>query len=375
MNKKLISLGIFLLVLVLVIATYFNKKNGDRVEINFFALDTFVNITLYEEDNEIDYDVWLDELKEKTDYYEGLFSRTLEGSDLYNINNRKNDEVEISIDTAFLMYFGKKYNKEVCDKFDISIGSLTQLWTDARENGKLPDENDILNLKESNSYKFEIALFDENMKEYNAEDIFDPLYKLVMEDDKSYMEFIKSIKEKYSSCKIKLKNDNSIYDFGAIAKGYIADAISYEIKSNNGKSGIINLGGNVLCIGEKTDGKDYNIGILKPFSDGVMIDRVEIKDKSCTTSGVYQRYVEIDNKIYSHILDKETGYPIDNELLSASIITNNSILSDCLSTTCMLLGARESEELINELVDKYGIGVEFVMVDRDFNILKESYGG
>ena len=370
-NKKLISLGIFVLVLILFTSIFFNKKNSDRVEINFFALDTFVNITLYEEDNEIDYDVWLDELKEKVDYYESLFSRTLEDSDLYRINNRKNDEVEISIETAILMYFAKRYNREICDKFDISIGSLIQLWTDVRENGKLPEEKDIINLKESKSYNFEIFLFDNDMKEYKVEDIFSSIYDCVMNDDKTYMELIKDLLEKYNICKIKFKNDNAIYDFGGIAKGYIADAISYEIKNNNCKSGIINLGGNVLCIGKKPDGKDYNIGILKPFSEGIMIDRVEIEDKSCTTSGVYQRYVDIDGKIYSHILDKETGYPIDNELLSASVITNNSILSDCLSTTCMLLGARESEELINELVDKYGIGVEFVMVDRDFNILKK----
>ena len=115
-------------------------------------------------------------------------------------------------------------------------------------------------------------------------------------------------------------------------------------------SAMINLGGNVLAMGSKLDGSDYNIGIQKPFDEtGEPITSVKISDKSVVTSGIYQRYFKADGKIYHHILDPNTGYPCENNLYSVTILTDSSLTADALSTTCFLLGYDRGMKLINQL--------------------------
>ena len=110
-NKPIIFLFIFLILIILFVKIYFFNK-VDRADINFFAFDTNVFISLYEESTEIDYSVLLDDCKNMVDEYEYLFSRTYEDSELYKINNRENRKTECSIDTAFLFFASKKFYKE-----------------------------------------------------------------------------------------------------------------------------------------------------------------------------------------------------------------------------------------------------------------------
>ena len=96
--------------------------------------------------------------------------------------------------------------------------------------------------------------------------------------------------------------------------------------------GYINLGGNVLCLGAKPDGSSYNIGIQRPFDEeGAAMLAVSVTDQTVVSSGVYERYFEVDGKRYHHILDTATGYPYDNGLLGVSIITDESVDGDGLS--------------------------------------------
>ena len=116
------------------------------------------------------------------------------------------------------------------------------------------------------------------------------------------------------------------------------------------KHALINLGGNVLALGTKLDGSDYNIGIQKPFDEsGNPVTSVRISDQSVVTSGIYQRYFKKDGTIYHHILDPATGYPCKNNLYSVTIITDSSLTADALSTTCFLLGYDRGMKLIDQL--------------------------
>ena len=95
----------------------------------------------------------------------------------------------------------------------------------------------------------------------------------------------------------------------------------------------------MLCLGAKPDGSSYNIGIQRPFDDeGAAMLAVSVTDQTVVSSGVYERYFEVDGKRYHHILDTATGYPYDNGLLGVSIITDESVDGDGLSTTCFALG-------------------------------------
>ena len=85
------------------------------------------------------------------------------------------------------------------------------------------------------------------------------------------------------------------------------------------KHAVIDLGGNILLLGSKTDGSKYNIGIQKPFGEtGEPITSIKVANKSVVTTGIYQRYFEADGKIYHHILDPRTGYPCENTLYTCS---------------------------------------------------------
>ena len=138
-------------------------------------------------------------------------------------------------------------------------------------------------------------------------------------------------------------------DLGFIAKGYIADKMKEYLLSNGVESALINLGGNVLTIGNKPDGSPYILGIQEPFSNGQSsIPNVSIRDKSLVTSGVYERYFYEKDTLYHHILDTKTGYPIDNDLLGVTILSESSMEGDAYSTICLCLGLEDGMKLIEK---------------------------
>ena len=147
---------------------------------------------------------------------------------------------------------------------------------------------------------------------------------------------------------IRFAKDGMGLDFGAIAKGYIADQIKEFLISKGVKSAIIDLGGNTLCIGKKPDGSPFHIGIQKPFAErSETIAALEINDKSVVSSGIYERYFEKDGNFYHHILNPKTGYPYDNSLISVTIISDKSVDGDGLGAynlLCTSIGKRHGTD-------------------------------
>lgn len=134
-------------------------------------------------------------------------------------------------------------------------------------------------------------------------------------------------------------------DLGAIAKGYIADLVRDKLHAMGIQNGLINLGGNVLTIGQPLYGDipAWGVGLQKPFaSHNQLIGIIEVCDKSVVTSGVYERYFEKDGRIYHHIFDPKTGYPLDNELLSVTVISDDSIDGDIYTTILYGMGVEKS---------------------------------
>lgn len=163
---------------------------------------------------------------------------------------------------------------------------------------------------------------------------------------------------------VTLQDPAAAIDLGAVAKGYIADRLKEYLEGEGVHHALINLGGNVLAVGDKPDGSPFHIGIQKPFDkSGIPLTSVRIDDKSIVTSGTYQRYFEKDGALYHHILDAASGYPCNNGLASVSIITDSSLTADALSTTCFLLGPEKGMNLVNQLEN-----VEAVFVDTDNRI-------
>jgi thiamine biosynthesis lipoprotein len=153
-------------------------------------------------------------------------------------------------------------------------------------------------------------------------------------------------------------------DLGGIAKGYAADEVAKILLSHDVRKAIINLGGNVLTIGTRVDGTPWRIGIQNPEEErGGHVMIVGLEDRTLVTSGPYERFLELDGVIYHHILDTVTGYPVQTDITSASIITEESLFADALSTAVYSLGLEEGFALIESLP-----GVEAVFMDTGYNL-------
>ena len=158
-------------------------------------------------------------------------------------------------------------------------------------------------------------------------------------------------------------NPNMKLDFNAIAQGYTSDLIGAFLESKGIFNYIVDVGGEIMTRGHKPDGRPWVVGIERPAanwdSERVVQQCVELSDKGIVTSGSYRKYVERDGKRYSHCIDPKTGYPVEHQLLSATVIAETSVWADALASICMVMGMERSLDLINSLdgVEAYYIFV------------------
>ena len=152
-------------------------------------------------------------------------------------------------------------------------------------------------------------------------------------------------------------------DLGAIVKGYFADQLQQYFLSHGVASAIIDLGGNVLTIGRQPETLEkWHVGVRNPFyKDALSLVTLNVEHQSVVTSGIYERYFIQD------ILDSNTGYPVDNDIVSVTIISDHGIDGEVWSTICSFGQSQQNIELLN-LID----GVEGIIVTRDGNVLMTS---
>ena len=285
------------------------KKTTDPITKTSFKLNTVVTITIYDSSDVS----LLDNALALCDTYENLFSRTRETSELYQINQGL--KRELSPETEELLEIALSYNRLSNGLFEPSIGPVSSLWDFHAEDPKVPED----------------ALIQAALPLVNAEKIRLSNHTITMDT-------------------------GMMLDLGAISKGYIADRIKEYLIEQGVKSAVIDLGGNVLCIGSRPDGTPFQIGIRQPFQDTNTAAAVlSITDQSVVTSGIYERCFEENGVLYHHLLDPGTGYPCDNELASVTILSDHSVDGDALSTSCFLMGMEQGMELIDSLPDVYAI--------------------
>ena len=256
---------------------------------------------------------------------ESKLSRTRSDSDISNINNAKGEWVHVSEETRELIQKGLEYSHMSHGGFDITVGGITELWDFHAADGeaKVPDPEALAEAVKHIGFRG-VATEGNNVR------LMDPDTKL---------------------------------DLGGIAKGYIGDRMTELLESKGVISGVINLGGNVICIGGKTDEDDFVIGVETPFSDRTeIIGKIRARDKTLVTSGVYERQIEVDGKKYHHILDTKTGWPVETDLDAVTLIADKGRSGDidALSTICLILGADEGMKLIEK---QDGIEGVFVLSD------------
>lgn len=288
------------------------SEKSSALTFNGVFFDTVIQVTIYDNQNQ----ALIDEIEKLCQKYDTLFSRTNPNSEISKVNQAKGKPVVLSDETADIIKTSLIYSEYTDGLFDISIAPVTDLWDFKAEKSMIPNQSSIDEALSHVDYK-KIHL------NGNILTLTDPDMKL---------------------------------DLGGIAKGYIADCIAQYLKDKGVESALINLGGNVLAIGEKPEKTDFVIGIQKPFDEaGVPITSIKLKNASSVTSGIYERYFEKNGQIYHHILDTKTGYPCKNNLQSVTIISRSSTNADALSTSCFLLGLDKGMQLINATKDTEAI--------------------
>ena len=313
----------------------------EPISISSIKLNTAIQITIYDSQDKS----LLDDCLALCDRYELIFSRTNENSELYKLNHRISDSAasnqtietqttpyqvngttntwHISEYLAALLSQGLSITRESDGAFDIAIAPLTSLWDFTAEDPKAPDDADIQKV---------LPLCSSDGVTIGGQDIT-------------------------------LPSDDIQFDVGAIAKGYIADRLKDFLVKKGVNSAIINLGGNVLCIGSKPDGTPFKVGIQKPFADRNETEAVmDITGKSVVSSGIYERCFKQNGKLYHHILNPKTGYPYDNSLISVTIISDQSVDGDALSTTCFALGLEDGLKFAEKK------GVQAVFITEDYEL-------
>lgn len=321
-------------------------QSKDPLSRTELLMDTVVTITIYgwepvdTKGSETDVDRILAGAIDRCKALEQQFSITKEG-DIRKLNHQVGEMVSVEESTIELLQIGEKYEALSGGMLSMKIGSLSTLWDFHEEESYLPSQDEILRAK------LAMEAVDLVWKDGQAGLLWkDPTDKLQENGE----------------------NTQPKLDVGAIAKGYIADCLKEYLVENGVTSAIINLGGNVLTIGCKPDGSSFAIGIQKPFSDeNDTAIGVRVADSSVVTAGVYQRYFERDGNIYHHILDPATGYPVETDLYSATILSNESVDGDAISTICMLLGKEKAMEFVEDIG-----GVEAILITNEQQVYTTS---
>lgn len=286
------------------------SANSGKISKTGFYFDTMITVTLYgTRDEKI-----LDDCFSLAGNYEKKLSNTITDSEVSKINEANGQFVTVSSDTLSLIKDGIRYGKISDGTFDITIGTLSDLWnfSEIAETAK-SDENEVDASVVPSPEKIEAALAHVNYKNIEIK-----------------------------GNQVRLKDPQAKIDLGGIAKGFIADEMRSFLNKKGITSGVISLGGNVLTLGKKADHSSYTIGIQKPFSEtGTSLGTLNVSDASVVSSGIYERYYRVNSKLYHHILDTSTGYPVENHLYQVTIISDISMDGDALSTTCFSLGLKK----------------------------------
>lgn len=235
----------------------------------------------------------LDGTFERCAFFQDTLSAQQEGTDIDRINKAGGEPVQVQPETADLISKALRYCEESGGLFDITIGAASLLW-DFKE-GVVPDAQEL------------------------AEAITHIDYTKVKVDGNT----------------VQLTDPQARLDVGGVAKGYIADSLIAYLQEQGVESGFVNLGGNVKTLGSKPDGSPWSIGIQNP-NGGIeefnnpndAIAKVDSVGTSVVTSGLYERVFEKDGTRYWHILDPKTGYPVETDLISATIVSDESIDGD-----------------------------------------------
>jgi thiamine biosynthesis lipoprotein len=231
---------------------------------------------------------------------ENFLSKFKPDSEISKLN--KLGSLKVSSDTLRVMELSLNFYNDSAGAFDITVSPLADIWKNSIRIKALPKQAEI------NSAK----------KLLGSE-------KIIIDKKNSAVKFLKK---------------GIQVDLGGVAKGYAVDCAVKKLKA----ACLINAGGNMFAIGKKGN-KSWKIGISHPRKRNKIIGYMFLEDSAIATSGDCEQYFEINNQRFSHIIDPETGYPVNNNVVSVTVVSDDATTCDALSTAIFVLGKAKGKEL------------------------------
>jgi len=273
-------------------------------------LGTTITISIYDNIPDSLFDTIITQCFDTINDIEARMSVNRADSEISRLNENHEGAFPVSDDIYELIKNAIQFSYHTTGAFDISVGSVMELWKQDGDFIFLPSPIDIIERLTYVGYKA-ISFPADN--------------------------------------KISIPTGMKL-DLGAFAKGHALEVVRGILIKNGIKHAILDFGGDIFTLGKKPDGSNYRVAIKTPIiGDNSLVCIVEVSDLSVMTSGGYERYFEQDNAYYHHILDPATGYPANNKLLSVTVISPDPIGADALSTAGFVLGLEKGMNLINEL--------------------------
>lgn len=270
------------------------------------------------------------ELLEKAEKKLEDFERRFSANDAYSDVNQINQQagivpVAVDEDLFELIQIGKEHSLAKGSALNIAIGPLVQLWRIGFDDAKLPSEKEI---------KQRLKLIQP---------------KNILLDEKNRTVF--------------LKKKGMAIDLGALAKGYFADLILSDFIDEGVESALVDLGGNVVTYGDGPNHADgyWRVGIQHPTKErGQLASAVKVKNQSIVTSGIYERTFTVAGKRYHHIFDQQTGYPLETDIASITVISDKSVDGEIWTTR---LFGQTPQQIISTLDQMPGFSGIVIMED------------
>lgn len=296
-SKKIVALILCGVIILGIIAADF-FINREKSEKTYVAMGTVITSKLQGKSaREVE-----DEIRTMINATEtACLSWRCEGSDVYRINEQNGEFASVSQDTAKWIADCIDVSEKSKGAFDITIGNVTRLWNFDGESNIVPSNKEIEKALQTVDYS----------------------------------------KMLFNSTAVKAAEGQFI-DLGAVGKGIACDNARKILEESKIKSGTVSVGGSVLVFG-----KSATVGVICPDDDTKCVGTINLKNRCISTSGDYERFFEKDGRKYHHILDPYTGYPVENDLRSVTVICDSGLLSDALSTACFVLGYKSSLGLLN----------------------------
>lgn len=303
--KRLITAGLAVLLLLSCTACGSRENTAPPSEANagLFAMDTYLNLTVYGEKAE----AALEQAQNRIRELESLWSVTDEHSEIYAANHSGGSPVAVCEDTANLVRYALDMAERTGGALEPTLYPVLTAWGFTTDSFQIPAREELDRLLERVDYT-RISLQDAALT----------------------------------------VPDGMQLDLGAVGKGSAADETAAVLRENGIASALLDFGGNILTVGTKPDGSPWRVGVLDPDSEG-NLGVLELSDQGVSVSGGYEKFfVGEDGERYWHILDPVTGAPARSGLVQTAVVSGESKRCDALSTALYVMGLDDAVQYWRE---------------------------